>query len=56
MRQALGRKTLDEILAEKTDVDENTASVVRAEMSALGVEVGAIALKDIILPGEMPRS
>ena len=53
MRQALGRKTLEEILAEKTEMDENTASVVRAEMSALGVEVGAIALKDIILPGEM---
>jgi regulator of protease activity HflC (stomatin/prohibitin superfamily) len=34
-------------------VDENIASVVHAEMSALGVEVGAIALKDIILPGEM---
>jgi regulator of protease activity HflC (stomatin/prohibitin superfamily) len=37
----------------KTEVDENTASAVRGEMSALGVEVGAIALKDIILPGEM---
>jgi len=53
MRQALGRKTLEEILAEKTEVDESTAVTVRTEMNALGVEVGAIALKDIILPGEM---
>jgi regulator of protease activity HflC (stomatin/prohibitin superfamily) len=53
LRQALGRKTLEEILAEKTEVDENTALAVRTEMNALGVEVGAIALKDIILPGEM---
>jgi len=53
MRQALGRKTLEEILAEKTEVDETTASAVRTEMNALGVEVGSIALKDIILPGEM---
>jgi regulator of protease activity HflC (stomatin/prohibitin superfamily) len=53
MRQALGRKTLEEILAEKTEVDESAASVVRGEMRELGVEVGAIALKDIILPGEM---
>lgn len=53
MRQALGRKTLEEILAEKTEVDEATASMVRTEMNALGVEVGAIALKDIILPGDM---
>ncbi len=53
VRQALGRKSLEEILAEKTEVDEVTASVVRSEMAALGVRVGAIALKDIILPGDM---
>jgi len=53
VRQALGRKTLEEILAEKTEVDESLASAVRGEMRAIGVEVGAIALKDIILPGDM---
>lgn len=53
VRQALGRKTLEEILAEKTEVDETLASAVRGEMRAIGVEVGAIALKDIILPGDM---
>jgi regulator of protease activity HflC (stomatin/prohibitin superfamily) len=53
VRQALGKKTLEEILAEKTEVDASTASVVRSEMEALGVQVGAIALKDIILPGDM---
>ncbi|HEX4750634.1 MAG TPA: slipin family protein [Bryobacteraceae bacterium] len=53
VRQALGKKTLEEILAEKTEVDASTASVVRGEMEALGVQVGAIALKDIILPGDM---
>jgi regulator of protease activity HflC (stomatin/prohibitin superfamily) len=53
VRQALGKKTLEEILAEKTEIDEDTISVIRAEMNNIGVEVGAIALKDIILPGEM---
>jgi regulator of protease activity HflC (stomatin/prohibitin superfamily) len=53
IRQALGRKTLEEILAEKTEVDESASSVVRAEMNELGVAVGAIALKDIVLPGDM---
>lgn len=53
MRQALGKKTLEEILAEKTEVDASTASSVRSEMAALGVQVGAIALKDIVLPGDM---
>ena len=39
IRQALGRKTLEEILADKTEVDENVFATVRAEMNALGVEV-----------------
>jgi regulator of protease activity HflC (stomatin/prohibitin superfamily) len=53
VRQTLGRKTLEEILADKTDVDETVASAVRAEMDEIGVRVGVIALKDIILPGDM---
>jgi regulator of protease activity HflC (stomatin/prohibitin superfamily) len=53
IRQALGKKTLEEVLAEKTELDESSISVVRAEMLALGVEVSTVALKDIILPGDM---
>jgi len=53
VRQTLGRKTLEEVLADKTDVDESVAVAVRAEMEIIGVRVGSIALKDIILPGEM---
>src|SRR5579883_3035727 len=53
VRQTLGRKTLEEILADKTDVDATVAERVRAEMSAAGVRVGEIALKDVILPGDM---
>ncbi|MEZ5403927.1 MAG: slipin family protein [Bryobacteraceae bacterium] len=53
VRQTLGRRTLEEILAEKTTVDETVAEAVRREMEGFGVRVGAIALKDIVLPGEM---
>jgi regulator of protease activity HflC (stomatin/prohibitin superfamily) len=53
MRQALGKKTLEEILAEKTEVNQDAISVVLTEMDALGIEVGTIAIKDIILPGDM---
>jgi regulator of protease activity HflC (stomatin/prohibitin superfamily) len=53
LRQTLGKRTLDEVLAEKVDVDPAAAAEVRAEMASVGVEVGAIALKDIILPGEI---
>jgi regulator of protease activity HflC (stomatin/prohibitin superfamily) len=53
VRQSLGRKTLDEILAEKVDVEPAAADAVRAAMAAVGLEVTSIALKDIVLPGEM---
>ncbi len=52
-RRTLGALTLDALLADKVAVDEGAANAVRTEMAALGVEVGAIALKDVILPGEM---
>jgi len=52
-RKSLGTKTLDEILANKTSVDAEAAETVRVEMAKVGIEVGEIALKDVILPGEM---
>ena len=52
-RKSLGTKTLDEILANKVSVDAEAAQAVRTEMAAIGIEVGEIALKDVILPGEM---
>jgi regulator of protease activity HflC (stomatin/prohibitin superfamily) len=52
-RRTLGALTLDALLADKVAVDAEAAEAVRAEMAALGVEVGAIALKDVVLPGEV---
>ena len=52
-RKTLGALSLDQLLAEKVSVDTDAAEQVRAEMTAIGVEVGAISLKDIVLPGEM---
>jgi regulator of protease activity HflC (stomatin/prohibitin superfamily) len=53
VRQTLGRRTLEEVLADKTDVDQTVAGEVRKAMESCGLRVGAIALKDIILPGEI---
>lgn len=53
VRKTLGRKTLEEILADKTGVDASVAEAIREEMSGLGVRMGDLAVKDIILPGEM---
>ncbi len=52
-RRTLGALTLDTILAEKGAVNAEAAEAVRAEMARIGVEVGEIALRDVILPGEM---
>ncbi|MEM9761587.1 MAG: slipin family protein [Pseudomonadota bacterium] len=52
-RKTLGVLTLDQLLADKVSVDADAAEAVRAEMAEIGLEVGEIALKDVILPGEM---
>ena len=52
-RRTLGALSLDQILEKKVTVDEEAAAKVRADMAAIGVEVLDIALKDVILPGEM---
>jgi regulator of protease activity HflC (stomatin/prohibitin superfamily) len=53
VRQSLGKRTLEQVLAEKTDIDEAVSADVRREMEMYGVRVSAIALKDIILPGDI---
>ncbi|NND40741.1 MAG: slipin family protein [Silicimonas sp.] len=52
-RKTLGAVTLDALLADKVAVSGEAEAKVRAEMSKIGLEVGEIALKDVILPGEM---
>ena len=52
-RKTLGALTLDQLLADKVAVDAEAADAVRAEMAEIGIEVTEIALKDVILPGEM---
>jgi regulator of protease activity HflC (stomatin/prohibitin superfamily) len=53
VRQTLGKRTLEEVLAEKADIDVAVSAEVRREMQEYGVRVGEIALKDIILPGDI---
>lgn len=53
VRQTLGKRTLEEVLADKADIDETVSAEVRREMESRGVRVAAIALKDVILPGDI---
>jgi regulator of protease activity HflC (stomatin/prohibitin superfamily) len=52
-RKSLGTKSLDEILADKVTAEADAVAEVRATMAGIGLAVGDIAVKDIILPGEM---
>jgi regulator of protease activity HflC (stomatin/prohibitin superfamily) len=52
-RKTLGAMTLDAILENKVSVDAEAAAKVRTDMAAIGLEVSEIALKDVILPGDM---
>ena len=45
-RQSLGKRTLEQVLAEKTDIDEPVSAAVRREMEGYGVRLNAIALAD----------
>ena len=53
IREAVGGRTLDELLNDRTAVDAEVAGRVRSELGDIGVAVREIAVKDVILPGEM---
>jgi regulator of protease activity HflC (stomatin/prohibitin superfamily) len=55
VRQLLGSRTLDELLADKAALEQASPVLaeVRAAMEPLGVDVNRVAFKDVILPGEM---
>lgn len=52
-RKSLGAKSLDEILADKVTAEAEAVERVRTDMAAIGLSVGEIAVKDVVLPGEM---
>lgn len=53
LRAAVGTRTLDELLENKTVIDEVVSAHVRAKLSAFGLEIDGVGVKDIVLPGEM---
>ncbi len=53
LREAVGTKTLDEVLASKDELGDAISAQVEARVAEYGLEVKSIGVKDIILPGEM---
>ncbi len=53
LRQAVGTRSLDELLTDKTQLDRVIGEVVRDKVEPFGIDVRSVGVKDIILPGEM---
>jgi len=53
LRAAVGTRTLDELLENKTVIDDVVTAYVRSKLSAYGLELDSAGVKDIVLPGEM---
>ncbi len=53
LREAVGMRTLDELLLDRLAIRESVMSSVMAEMARVGISLNQVGVKDIILPGEM---
>lgn len=53
LRQYVGTKTLDELLANKDAISSYAISHVAEDAKLLGIEINAVGVRDIILPGDM---
>jgi regulator of protease activity HflC (stomatin/prohibitin superfamily) len=53
LRAAVGSRTLDALLAAKDEVGRELEATVAPKAKALGAALGAVGIKDVILPGEM---
>ena len=53
LREAVGARSLDELLGDKGALDREIAGVVRSKVEEHGLAVRSVGVKDVILPGEM---
>ncbi len=55
LRQAIGDRTLDELLDQKGALEEGMLARIRARAEPHGIGVEALGIKDVILPGDMKQ-
>jgi regulator of protease activity HflC (stomatin/prohibitin superfamily) len=53
LRAAVGTRTLDELLENKTVIDEVVTAHMAAKLAPFGMVMESVGVKDIVLPGEM---
>jgi len=53
LREAIGGRTLDELLAAKGELDREIHASAREKIEKHGIRLASVGVKDVILPGEM---
>ncbi len=53
LRVAIGTQTLDQLLEDKSAIDERILAQIVEKTGHLGIEVDSVGVKDLILPGEI---
>lgn len=53
LRAAVGTRSLDELLENKTVIDEVVTAQVTSRLAGFGLQLEGVGVKDIVLPGEM---
>lgn len=53
LREAVGARALDKLLTDKQAVGDEIRNAVRGRAAEFGVQVKAVGLRDVILPGDM---
>ncbi|NYZ68902.1 slipin family protein [Endozoicomonas sp. SM1973] len=53
LREAIGTRNLDDLLMDKEQVNQLLVKQSVEHLSSIGIELGQLGIKDIILPGEM---
>ena len=53
LRAAVGTRSLDELLENKSVINEVVGDIIKRRVEGYGLEVESVGVKDIILPGEM---
>ena len=53
LREAVGGRTLDELLGSKGELDREIGATVTGRVAGLGLGLKSVGVKDVILPGEM---
>jgi len=53
LREAIGGRTLDELLGAKGELDREIHASARNKIEKHGIHLASVGVKDVILPGEM---